>query len=88
MSLSQTLLPWGMYAGISFTVGLAVWWITRAILGRTFVVRQMECVGCGYSLVGLTSDICPECGNEIREAVDLLGRGDARPIQAKGSAGD
>lgn len=38
----------------------------------SFLVRRNAtgCCPCGYSLAGLTSDICPECGRAIKKPAD------------------
>jgi|GEM_PF-2745681 len=86
--LIAELFSFGKFFAISMLGGFIIWAGTRLVLGSTRVVSQMECTACGYSLMGLTSNICPECGDEIRDAVDVLGKGDARPMRVKDSVGD
>ncbi len=55
--------------GITFTGLLAV---ALALVGAVVGARigksrrdPLKCVGCGYSLVELTGDKCPECGRTV-----------------------
>jgi hypothetical protein len=55
-----------VFAAIATTVGLLVTLAYRTMAGRT--VRdalgavRVNCPRCGYSMVGLCSSTCPECG--------------------------
>ena len=55
------LLRWGFGAGFLLCLGHLVQALrVNAILRR----RQLgRCMACGYSLIGNTSGVCPECGN-------------------------
>lgn len=50
----HTLWPCGLLVGIS----LILWIRTR------FVIHHGRCANCDYSLEGLTSTTCPECGRD------------------------
>ncbi len=39
--------------------------IAAIAFARTKNKDPLKCVGCGYSLVGLTGDKCPECGHTV-----------------------
>lgn len=42
-----------------------------AALRDYLVQRDVPCPACGYSLLGLTSDRCPECAEQLRLSVGL-----------------
>ena len=42
------------------------------LLRQFLADNNAACPGCGYNLRGVTSQICPECGTELR--IDLAGR--------------
>lgn len=53
-----------LYGGIFYSI----WWLVPGAYRRIRAKRcrlRGRCVGCGYSLTGLTADRCPECGGEI-----------------------
>jgi len=67
----------GTLIGLLFTTSIAtlsviVWYITSTlVIGRTSDVHSYgrgRCRHCGYSLAGLTSDVCPECGTRRRQS--------------------
>lgn len=58
-------------AGFSFTVSL-LWWPVFVIAGEMRLKRARRtgvcCPACGYSLAGLPSARCPECGLDVPPA--------------------
>ncbi len=71
--LSACLLPlflmsfsWGAI-GVGVPAVLAVFSLTGAITARNTLKRidQGVCLGCGYSLAGLSDRSCPECGEKL-----------------------
>ncbi len=53
-----------LFAGVlSILLGLAIALIAASLTRNK--PDQLRCGNCGYSLVGLTSDKCPECGCEV-----------------------
>ncbi len=64
----NVLITWaplaaGVSAGI-LTVACIQEWLLKDWVRRQFHDgRAMRCFGCGYSLTGLESDACPECGS-------------------------
>ena len=49
--------------GPSILVGLLIGFVARSLTENE--PGPLECGKCGYSLIGLTSDKCPECGQEL-----------------------
>jgi hypothetical protein len=45
--------------------------------------RDAPCPGCGYSLLGLTGDRCPECGQALKLGVVSAGRSRASAAKAR-----
>jgi len=45
--------------------GLLAGWSWFGVWRKRRIARQVRCLGCGYSLVGLDGGVCPECGEEI-----------------------
>jgi hypothetical protein len=70
------LSPW-MMLFVPILVG-SIWYARRlgdlveARLRRT-IDRRCQCFGCGYSLLGIASARCPECGQETPQAVPTAG---------------
>ena len=55
-------LLWGLLGlGISTVVGI----IAAIVCGVRWKRQTDKCEHCSYSLVGLTSDKCPECGHTV-----------------------
>ena len=48
---------------LSILLGLAIGSVAASLTRNK--PNPLECGKCGYSLVGLTSDKCPECGCEV-----------------------
>ena len=78
----DALIPWGV------TVDVAAWGAVSALLiVSPGLVRRLvrgargRCLGCGYSLKGLTETRCPECGLEFTE------RRSARIVASASSGG-
>ncbi len=53
-----------LIGGPSILLGLAIALIAACLTQNK--PHRLECGKCGYSLVGLTSDKCPECGHTVR----------------------
>jgi len=47
---------------IGFLFHHEIWKESGKLVGRT---PQNKCRACGYDLRGITSDVCPECGNPL-----------------------
>jgi hypothetical protein len=45
-----------------FASAIAAVWMLRKQLSSTYRIRNRQCQGCGYSIVGLNTPRCPECG--------------------------
>jgi len=54
--------PWALWTFLTALLPLAALWGWRRRLSRT---RKGLCSGCGYSLSGNVSGVCPECGQAI-----------------------
>ena len=66
------LIPLAKLSGLVCVVMMPVAFILVRSVYRHLRKQRNErmaslglCVGCGYSLKGNTSGVCPECGNEI-----------------------
>jgi hypothetical protein len=65
--------PYRQYQVSLFELGLLasvipVWWVFTRVRKRVrayTAARDSLCVGCGYSLAGNMSGVCPECGSAI-----------------------
>src|SRR6185312_1341715 len=51
-------LPLFVSAGLGVIAARGSW----ALSQEQFRAENMQCIRCGYSLIALTSGICPECG--------------------------
>ena len=73
-ALSNDLIAAVIVAGGAATIAIAATTVYHAVGGRRVVDRagavRVRCPDCGYSMVGLESTTCPECG--VRYTVDEL----------------
>lgn len=53
------------YGLIGMGIAVVIGWITGIICAIRWKRPTDKCEQCGYSLVGLTSDKCPECGEPL-----------------------
>ncbi|MBN8598705.1 MAG: hypothetical protein J0L78_13625 [Planctomycetes bacterium] len=61
-----TYIIWrGMILNVLFFAAVfsCPWWIRELVRWRR--ARNGRCVHCGYSIAGLSSEKCPECGWEV-----------------------
>jgi hypothetical protein len=64
--LSRRGVPfWGLLAMFAFFVCAITWAAMRVEKIVVHVPRGHFCGDCGYSLRGVTSERCPECGREF-----------------------
>jgi len=58
------IVPWPFIANTAIWAGVVEvgWWRTSAIVRRLRRRGPAVCKQCGYSLVGIASPVCPECG--------------------------
>lgn len=90
---SAALLTYTPCAGLGAFVGLvlpafaASTGVGRMGLRRRAADRAAHnaCPSCGYMLTGVESDVCPECGERIREAARPEGMGEGRRETEDGS---
>ncbi len=61
-----------------FAAGVAIW-IFWLIVRRKGGAGDPSCGACGYLVIGLTTRICPECGNDLSD-VGIRMPGEARPM--------
>lgn len=62
---------------IGFGIAVMAYYFGRAAV-HGMPARQSECRNCGYSTVGLSTEVCPECGAAITaHSVETLDRADA-----------
>ena len=61
--LAKTVLP-GLIGGL---VGYTVWVLRDLIFGAPIVQDGVHCGNCGYSIRGLPTSRCPECGMNYRD---------------------
>lgn len=52
------------FVHVAFPLTLAIITYALLIIVRRRAIAQSLCFGCGYSLVGLDSVVCPECGKK------------------------
>ncbi len=59
-NLAHPILLAGMIAG--GVIGTVIVWILRSVRRVGVAVDPHACSACGYSLVGIDTGVCPECG--------------------------
>ena len=71
---------------IGFGIAVMAYFFGRAVV-HGMPARQSECRNCGYSTVGLSTEVCPECGAAVTaHPAATLGRADAVPTDSDDSS--
>lgn len=54
-----------LFVGLAVLVGLCFAWTWSYMQKRYAATAGLRCPGCGYLVIGLHSDRCPECGRPV-----------------------